>query len=94
MNLEEAVATLDLPTSNDVAELLRENNITGYRGSVCSCPIANYLSNLCNRKVVVDGKVAKTYFPPQVVTLPSSAFTFIHDFDNSLSVYGDLVPPL
>lgn len=92
MTLTEVVAMLDLPTAEDVADLLRANGVTGRPGDPCCCPVATFVRGVSGRKVMVILSVGVLTLEGAVekVDLPPAATTFLECFDADRA-FGDLV---
>lgn len=98
--LEEATEDLGrCQTADEVAEILRRENVTGVPSSPCSCPLAVLVECRMDQPdghvVEVDGEsyVAYGLGETAVVAMSPAATAFVVAFDDHDHGYGDLAIP-
>lgn len=98
VSLEEVAAMLDLPTAEDVADLLRARGAKGEREKACNCPISRFAHDMTNRHAVVwperrmtDDWRIRFRGDNQTIRLPQSAGAFARRFDDEDPAFADLV---
>lgn len=93
---------LDLPTAEDVADLLREHGVKGKKRAgvgellVCVCPLAVFASGVAGRPFAVGparmiDETAEPRTPGHTTGTPRAASEFMARFDAGDPAFADLV---
>ena len=93
MTLAEVVAMLDLPTAEDVADLLRAHGVKGRWADACCCPVATFVRCLVGERVTIGADRVSSMGGEEAVGLPPAAVKFVSRFDAADPAFADLVTP-
>ena len=104
MTLAEVVAMLDLPTAEDVADLLRAHGVKGRPTDPCCCPVARFAEQVTGRQTNVGGNAVavgpysiwqeqEAWGSRDAIDLPKAAVVFGLRFDADDPAFADLVAP-